>query len=123
MAVHYDLLVIGTGPAGLTAALYGQRLGLEVLVLGDTPGGNVVNIESVQNYPGFIGGVSGAQLGTLIFAQVQAEGAIFPMVRLDKLTYEDSESRNLDHRRNIPGASGYHRLWGGAETFGYPQFG
>lgn len=91
MADQYDLLVIGTGPAGLTAALYGQRLGLNVVVLGDTPGGNLVNIESVQNYPGFIGGISGAQLGTMIFAQVQAEGADFPMTRLDKLTYEDQE--------------------------------
>ena len=91
MADQYDLMVIGTGPAGLTAALYGRRLGLDVVVLGDTPGGNLVNIESVQNYPGFIGGVSGAQLGTTIFAQVQAEGANFPMTCLDKLTYEDSE--------------------------------
>ncbi|MGA8571156.1 MAG: NAD(P)/FAD-dependent oxidoreductase [Desulfobaccales bacterium] len=91
MADQYDLLVIGTGPAGLTAALYGRRLGLDVVVLGDTPGGNVVNIESVQNYPGFMGGVSGAQLGTMIFAQVQAEGANLPMTRLDKLTYEDQE--------------------------------
>ena len=84
-------MVIGTGPAGLTAALYGRRLGLEVVVLGDTPGGNLVNIESVQNYPGFIGGVSGAQLGTMIFAQVQAEGADLPLTRLDKLTYGDQE--------------------------------
>jgi thioredoxin reductase (NADPH) len=91
MAEQYDLLVIGTGPAGLTAALYARRLGLDVVVLGDTPGGNLVNIESVQNYPGFIGGVSGAQLGTLIFAQVQAEGADLTMTRLDKLIYEDQE--------------------------------
>lgn len=91
MADAYDLLIIGTGPAGLTAALYGRRLGLKVVVLGDTPGGNVVNIESVQNYPGFVGGISGAQLGTMIFAQVQAEGAVFPMTRLDKLTYADQE--------------------------------
>jgi thioredoxin reductase (NADPH) len=91
MADQYDLMVIGTGPAGLTAALYGRRLGLDVVVLGDTPGGNLVNIESVQNYPGFIGGISGAQLGTMIFAQVQAEGADLPLTRLDKLTYEEPE--------------------------------
>jgi thioredoxin reductase (NADPH) len=88
---QFDLMVVGTGPAGLTAALYGRRLGLDVVVLGDTPGGNLVNIESVQNYPGFIGGVSGAQLGTMIFAQVQAEGADLPLTRLDKLTYGDKE--------------------------------
>ena len=50
---HYDLMIIGTGPAGVTAALYGERLGLNVVVFGDIPGGNTFMIESLDNYPGW----------------------------------------------------------------------
>ncbi|MEJ2481056.1 MAG: hypothetical protein P8Y78_12995 [Acidihalobacter sp.] len=48
----------------MTAAIYAKRQGLDVVVFGDTPGGNLVMIENICNYPGFVGGVSGAQLGT-----------------------------------------------------------
>jgi len=90
MANHeFDLMVVGTGPAGLAAALYGTRLGLQVVVFGDTPGGNLVKIEHVSNYPGFVGGVAGAQLGAMMFSQVQSEGAVLTMARLDKLTQRD----------------------------------
>jgi len=89
MADSYDLIVIGTGPAGLTAAIYGRRLGMQVAVFGDTPGGNLVKIEHIQNYPGFIGGVPGAQLGAMLFAQTQSEGAFLPMTRLDRLLEHD----------------------------------
>ncbi len=86
---EFELMIVGTGPAGLTAALYGRRLGLETVVFGDTPGGNLVKIELVPNFPGFVGGVPGAQLGAMMFAQVQSEGALLTMARLGKLTYED----------------------------------
>ena len=85
MADYFDLIVIGTGPAGLTAAIYARRRGMRVAVFGDTPGGNIVKIEHVANYPGFIGGIFGAQLGTALFAQAQSEGAFLPMIRLDRL--------------------------------------
>lgn len=84
---QFDLMVIGTGPAGLTAALFARRLGLEVVVFGDTPGGNLVKIEHIYNFPGFVGGVAGAQLGAMIFAQAQGEGAYLTMTRLDSLKH------------------------------------
>jgi len=89
MADRCDLIIMGAGPAGLTAAIYGRRLGMEVAVFGDTPGGNLVKIEHIHNYPGFIGGVPGAQLGAMLFAQTQGEGAFLPMVRLDRLLEHD----------------------------------
>jgi thioredoxin reductase (NADPH) len=85
MVDRYDLIVIGAGPAGLTAAIYGRRLGLKVIVFGDTPGGNLMKIENVSNYPGAMGGIGGAQLGAMLFAQAQGEGAFLPMTRLARI--------------------------------------
>lgn len=68
----YDLVIIGAGPAGLTAVIYAQRLGLDGLVLEKlAPGGQILLTEKIENYPGFPEGVSGRQLITLM--QKQAE--------------------------------------------------
>lgn len=80
----YDLIVIGTGPAGLTAALYAQRFGLKTLVFGDTPGGSLYMIHDLANFPAFSGG--GTQLGLLLFNQAQQEGATFTMCQATRLS-------------------------------------
>lgn len=49
----YDLMVIGSGPAGLSAAIYAARKGLTVGIIGDKPGGQVNDTSSVENYIGF----------------------------------------------------------------------
>jgi len=60
---HWDLIVVGAGPAGLTAGLYGARSGLKTLVLEEkTPGGAAAETPLVENYPGFYEGVSGRDL-------------------------------------------------------------
>ena len=81
----YDLIIIGAGPAGLSAAIYSRRQGLSTTVFGDTPGGNLYMIESVKNYPGFHEGVPGMQLGVFMFSQAQSEGASFTMTNVDSL--------------------------------------
>jgi thioredoxin reductase (NADPH) len=87
---HYDIIIVGTGPSGLTAAIYGQRLGMMVVAFGDIPGGNLYMIERLMNFPGFVGGVPGAQFGATVFAQAQAEGVTFPMTRLERLIHQDN---------------------------------
>ncbi len=82
---HCDLIIIGTGPAGLSAAIYCQRQGLSATVFGDTPGGNLYMIESVKNYPGFHEGVPGMQLGVFMYTQAQLEGANFTATNVDSL--------------------------------------
>ena len=86
---RYDVIILGTGPAGITAALYAQRLGLNTVVFGDIPGGSVYMIENIMNYPGFINGVPGAQFGTMAFQQAQSEGARFTLSRLKRLSSGD----------------------------------
>ena len=67
----FDLCVIGAGPAGLTAALYALRGGLEVALLEQgVPGGQLLKTEMIENYPGFSGGVAALELANNMYAQV-----------------------------------------------------
>ena len=60
----YDMIVIGGGPAGYTAAFYAARSGLSVLVLEKlSAGGQMTNTEQIDNYPGFPEGIGGFELG------------------------------------------------------------
>ena len=60
----YDMIVIGGGPAGYTAALYAARSGLSVVVLEKlSAGGQMALTEHIENYPGFDAGVDGFTLG------------------------------------------------------------
>ena len=70
--VDYDLVIIGGGPAGLTAGLYAARARLNVILLEKVvPGGQVVATDWIENYPGFPEGISGPDLVQKMTAQVQ----------------------------------------------------
>lgn len=73
---HYDLLVVGAGPGGLAAAIYGASEGLATVVVdADAPGGQAGTTSLIENYFGFPEGVSGTQLVTRSVAQALRLGA------------------------------------------------
>lgn len=71
-----DIAIVGGGPAGLTAAVYGARAMLQTVVFeAGLPGGQIVTTAEVENYPGFPQGVSGLDLGDHFAQQAEAQGA------------------------------------------------
>ncbi len=72
----YDLIVVGGGPAGLTAGLYGARAELKTLIIEmGLDGGQISGTDEVANYPGFPEPISGAELGMYMGQQAKGFGA------------------------------------------------
>ncbi len=88
MENHYKLIVIGSGPAGLTAAIYGARAELEPLVIGGTKyGGQLMLTTLVENYPGFKDGIMGPELMMNMIKQAERFGA--------KMVFKDATKVDL----------------------------
>ena len=74
----YDLIVVGAGPAGLAAAVYGASEGLRTLVVEpEAPGGQAGTTSKIENYLGFPAGITGADMGRRAHIQATRFGAEF----------------------------------------------
>ncbi len=118
----YDVIIIGSGPAGLAAAIYGQRARLDTLVIEKQPmsGGQILNTYEVDNYPG-LPGLGGFELGMKLRAHADSMEAVFVQEEVEKVqraedhwqvvtdreTYETKTvvfATGADHRKlNVPG--------------------
>ena len=96
-----QLIIIGSGPAGYTAAIYAARAGLQPLVLAGavTAGGALMNTTEVENFPGFPAGVQGPELKDGLQAQAERFGA---QVVFDDVT----EVRLAGHLKRVVTGSG-----------------
>jgi len=71
----YDVIIIGAGPAGMTAGIYAARAGYKTMILETgAPGGQASTTETIENYPGFPGGVSGPELMMKFYEQTVSFG-------------------------------------------------
>jgi thioredoxin reductase (NADPH) len=78
----YDLIVVGAGPSGLAAAVYGASEGLSVLVIeSNSPGGQAGSSSRIENYLGFPMGISGQELAARAFVQAEKFGAHIAVAR------------------------------------------
>ncbi|HTU87855.1 MAG TPA: FAD-dependent oxidoreductase [Solirubrobacteraceae bacterium] len=85
-----DVLVAGSGPAGLTAGLFAARHGRSTIVLGTQPGGSLLTIAQIDDFPGAPEGVAGYDLGPALQEQALAAGTQIEMAELERLEASDT---------------------------------
>src|SRR5262245_6699307 len=89
---HYDLVVVGAGLAGLTAGMIGSRYGLKTAIVERlASGGQVLNIDKIENFPGFPQGIAGYDLGPLGQEQAEQTGVAFVIDTAIRLEVTNAE--------------------------------
>ena len=105
----YDIIIVGGGPAGLTASIYAVRANMKTLVLDKlAPGGQIINTNEIANYTG-VGVINGAELAIKMYEHSQQAGAAFDyktVTRIEdkgayKLVYCEEENTVLQARAVI----------------------
>ena len=93
MERYYDLVIIGAGPAGMSAAIYGSRAGLSTLMLEmGAPGGKLIKTNEISNWPG-IRSTSGASLASEMFEHATSFGAVYAYGEVVRI--EDGEQKQI----------------------------
>jgi thioredoxin reductase (NADPH) len=120
--VDSKLVIIGSGPAGLTAAIYAARANLEPIVLaGSAPGGQLMLTSDVENYPGFPDGIQGPDLMAAFRAQAERFGTRLMDVDIDKVDFSERPfriwARGTEYRAQaVIVATGASALWLGLDS-------
>ncbi|MFL5686549.1 MAG: thioredoxin-disulfide reductase [Chloroflexota bacterium] len=120
--VDSKLVIVGSGPAGLTAAIYAARANLEPIVIaGSAPGGQLMLTSDVENYPGFPEGVQGPELMSKFRAQAERFGARLIDVDIDRVDFSSRPfriwARGTEYRgQAVVVATGASALWLGLDS-------
>jgi thioredoxin reductase (NADPH) len=116
------VLIIGSGPAGLTAAIYASRANLEPIVLaGVVPGGQLMITSDVENYPGFPEGILGPELMAKFREQAERFGSRIVDVDVERVDLSERPfrawARGIEYRADsVIVATGASALWLGLES-------
>ncbi len=117
MAQKAKILIIGSGPAGLTAAIYAARANLKPIVIeGLEPGGQLTLTSEVENFPGFPEGIMGPELMERFKKQAQRFGAEFVSAKVDRVDFKSKplkvyvEDQEF-HADSVVVASGASAKW------------
>jgi thioredoxin reductase (NADPH) len=111
------VVIVGSGPAGLTAAIYAARANLEPIVLaGSAPGGQLMITSDVENYPGFPDGIQGPELMALFRAQAERFGSHIVDVEVERVDFGSRPfrlwARGVEYRADaVIVATGASAIW------------
>jgi thioredoxin reductase (NADPH) len=121
---HAKVVIVGSGPAGLTAAIYAARANLEPIVIaGSTPGGQLTITSDVENYPGFPEGIQGPDLMAAFRAQAERFGTRLIDVDVERVDLGQRPfrlwARGTEYRaESVIVATGASAIWLGLESEG-----
>ena len=110
---HTKCLIIGSGPAGYTAAIYASRANLSPIEYsGMQPGGQLTQTTEVENFPGYPQGVDGNQMMMDLLEQAQRFGTEFPRFKKVKVNGDDAEPlyKFLQEQKGFAGWDMNHKI-------------
>jgi thioredoxin reductase (NADPH) len=116
------VIIVGSGPAGLTAAIYAARANLEPIVLaGSAPGGQLMITSDVENYPGFPDGIQGPELMAAFRGQAERFGTHIVDVDIERVDFSSRPfklwARGTEYRADaVIVATGASALWLGLDS-------
>jgi thioredoxin reductase (NADPH) len=116
------VIIVGSGPAGLTAAIYAARANLEPIVLaGSAPGGQLMITSDVENYPGFPDGIQGPELMAAFREQAERFGTHIVDIDIERVDFSSRPfrlwARGTEYRAEaVIVATGASALWLGLES-------
>jgi thioredoxin reductase (NADPH) len=122
MSEHHKIIVIGSGPAGLTAALYASRANLDVVVFeGMQPGGQLTITTEVENFPGFPDGIAGPEMMEIFRKQAQKFGAVTMYEIIDKVDFSSRPFKLWSDRAEYTSDAVIISTGAKAKTLGIPS--